>query len=396
MILIASENVVSMAGLAAQGSVLTNKYAEGYPGRRWYQGCENADSAESLAIARAKELYGAEHANVQPHAGTQANHVVYNAVLEPGDVILGMNLDHGGHLSHGHHKNYTGRAYKAVFYGVRKDSETIDYEQMEDLARKCRPRLIIAGASSYPRMIDFERFGRIAREIGAYFMADIAHTAGLVAAGIHPSPVDHADFVTGTTHKTLRGTRGGFVLCRRDYAKRIDEEVFPGFQGGPLMHAVAAKAVAFKEALTDEFKEYQHRICENARVLAEDMKSRGYRLVSDGTDTHLFLIDLSDRDMSGHDAAVALSDAGVVLNKNVIPFDRRGPFDPSGIRIGTPTVTSRGMGPDEMAEIAECMDLVLSGAPNARDDVRARVAELCARFPIYEGLREDIGDTGGS
>lgn len=389
LVLIASENIVSVAGLAAQGSVLTNKYAEGYPGRRWYGGCRNVDAAEILAIRRAMKLFGAEYANVQPHSGTQANMAVYNVILEPGDVMLSMDLMHGGHLSHGNAKNFSGRTYKIVFYGVDRETEIIDYDEVERLARTCRPRLIIAGSSSYPRTIDFERFGMIAREVGAYFMADIAHIAGLVAAGIHPSPVEYADFVTGTTHKTLRGTRGGFVLCKEDFAKRLDDEVFPGMQGGPLMHAVAGKAVAFLEASTEEFREYQARIVENAGVLASEIASRGYRLISGGTDNHMFLIDLGKNKITGIKAEGVLGDVGVIVNKNVIPFEPRSPFNPSGIRIGTPTVTSRGMGKTEMTEIAECIDLALSEADGSREEAARRVKDLCLSFPIYEGLLED-------
>ena len=396
LILIASENITSMAGLAAQGSVLTNKYAEGYPGRRWYGGCQHVDEAERLAVARAKKLFGAEHANVQPHSGTQANMAVFNALLEPGDTMLSMDLTHGGHLSHGHDKNFSGRMYKAVFYGVDRETETIDYDQVESLANSCKPRLIIAGSSSYPRTIDFERFGMIARDTGAYLMADMAHIAGLVAAGVHPSPVGYADFVTGTTHKTLRGTRGGFILCREDFAKRVDEEIFPGIQGGPLMHAVAAKAVAFGEALTEEFKKYQANIVKNCSVLASELASRGYRLVSGGTDIHMLLIDLSKKKISGIKAERILSEVGIVVNKNVIPFEPRSPIDPSGIRIGTPTVTSRGMGKKEMSRIADLIDQVLSDKLGDSDDIKQDVKDLCDRFPIYEGLLEDIAGASSS
>lgn len=396
LILIASENITSMAGLAAQGSVLTNKYAEGYPGRRWYGGCRNVDEAERLAVTRAKKLFGAEHVNVQPHSGTQANMAVYNILMKPGDTILSMDLTHGGHLSHGHSKNFSGKMYKAVFYGVERETETIDYDQVENLARSCKPRLIIAGSSSYPRTIDFERFGLIARDAGAYLMADIAHIAGLVAAGIHPSPVGHADFVTGTTHKTLRGTRGGFILCREDFAKRVDDEVFPGIQGGPLMHAVAAKAVAFAEALTKEFKQYQANIVKNCSVLAAELKSRGYRLVSGGTDIHMLLVDLSKKGISGIEAERILAELGIVVNKNVIPFEPRSPFDPSGIRIGTPTVTSRGMGKKEMIRIVDLIDRVLSDKAGDPDSIKQDVKDLCSHFPIYEGLLEDIAGVPSS
>ncbi len=396
LILIASENITSMAGLAAQGSVLTNKYAEGYPGRRWYGGCRNVDEAERLAVARAKKLFGAEHANVQPHAGTQANRAVYNAILEPGDTILSMDLTHGGHLSHGHSKNFSGRTYNPVFYGVNRGTGIIDYDQVEKLAHTCKPRLIIAGSSSYPRKIDFERFGQITKDVSAYFMADIAHIAGLVAVGLHPSPIEHADFVTGTTHKTLRGTRGGFILCRKDFAKRIDDEIFPGIQGGPLMHAVAAKAVAFAEALTKEFKQYQTRIVENCVALASELASRGYRLVSGGTDIHMLLIDLSEKKISGIEAERILAEVGVVVNKNVIPFEPRSPIDPSGIRIGTPTVTSRGMGKKEMGRIADLIDRVLSDKAGDPDSIKRDVKGLCSRFPIYEGLLEDVAGSSSS
>lgn len=388
LVLIASENTITPAGLAAQGSVLTNKYAEGYPGRRWYAGCLNVDRAEGIAIDRAKELFGVEHANVQPHCGTSANMAVYNVVLEPGDTILAMDLTHGGHLSHGHSKNFSGRTYKTIFYGVTRDTETIDYDALAELAHQCRPRLIVAGASSYPRAIDFERFAEITREVSAYLMADIAHIAGLIAAGVHASPAECADFITGTTHKTLRGTRGGFILCRKDYAGKVDEEVFPGIQGGPLMHSIAAKAVAFKEALTDDFKQYQRCVVENSAVLADAMARLDYRLVSGGTDNHMFLIDLTGKGISGVKAEASLATAGIVLNKNVIPFEPKSPFDPSGIRIGSPTITSRGMGPNEMKEIAVLIDRALTGDDGVLHQVERDVADLCARFPLYEGLME--------
>ncbi|OLC12357.1 MAG: serine hydroxymethyltransferase [Candidatus Rokubacteria bacterium 13_1_40CM_69_27] len=383
--LIASENFVSEAVLEALGSVMTNKYAEGYPGRRYYGGCEVVDIAEELAIARARELFGAEHANVQPHSGAQANMAVYFAVLKPGDTVLGPNLSHGGHLTAGSPVNYSGKFYKIAPYGVRKDTERIDLDQVRDLARQHQPKLIIAGGSAFPRAIDFRPFAEIAREVGAVLMADIAHPAGLVAAGLHPSPVGLADFVTTTTHKTLRGPRGGMVLCQAKDAATLDKVVMPGVQGGPLMHVIAAKAVAFKEALTPEWRAYQQQIVRNAKALADALLGRGYRLVSGGTDTHLILVDLTGRNITGKDAQEALDRAWITANKNTVPFDSRGPMVTSGIRLGTPAVTTRGMREPEMARIAELIDRVLSqlGSSAVEAAVRAQVQELSGRFPLY-------------
>ncbi|HEY7366583.1 MAG TPA: serine hydroxymethyltransferase [Methylomirabilota bacterium] len=383
--LIASENFVSEAVLEALGSVMTNKYAEGYPGRRYYGGCEVVDVAEELAISRAKELFGAEHANVQPHSGAQANMAVYFAVLKPGDTVLGPNLSHGGHLTAGSPVNYSGKLYTIVPYGVRRDTERIDLDQLRDLARQHRPRMIIAGGSAFPRAIDFAPFGEIAREVGAVLMADIAHPAGLVAAGLHPSPIDHADFVTTTTHKTLRGPRGGMIMCRAKDAATLDKVVMPGVQGGPLMHVIAAKAVAFREALTPEWRVYQRQIVQNAAALAEALLARGYRLVSGGTDTHLLLVDLTARNITGKDAQEALDRAWITANKNTIPFDTRSPMVTSGIRLGTPAVTTRGMREPEMATIAELIDRVLTGRGAAAVEARVRgeVQELTSRFPLY-------------
>ena len=383
--LIASENFVSEAVLEAVGSVLTNKYAEGYPGRRYYGGCEVVDVIEELAIARAKELFGAEHANVQPHSGAQANMAVYFTALAPGDLVLGPNLAHGGHLTAGSAVNFSGKLYRIVPYGVRPDTERIDLDQVRDLARRHRPKLIIAGGSAFPRAIDFGPFSEIAREVGALLMADIAHPAGLVAAGLHPSPVGLADFVTTTTHKTLRGPRGGMVMCRSEYARDLDRTVMPGVQGGPLMHVIAGKAVAFHEASTPEWRAYQGQIVRNASAFAEALLARGYRLVSGGTDTHLLLVDLGDRDVTGKDAQEALDRAWITVNKNTVPFDKRSPMVTSGIRIGTPAVTTRGMRESEMRQIAELVDRVLSsvGSSAVETAVRNEVQELTARFPLY-------------
>ena len=383
--LIASENVVSEAVLEAQGSVMTNKYAEGYPGKRYYGGCEFVDEVESLAIARAKELFGAEHANVQPHSGSQANMTVYLSVLKPGDTYLGMNLAHGGHLSMGSPVNFSGFIYKVIPYGVSEQTETIDYDEVQRLAKEHRPKLIIAGASAYPRIIDYPRFRRIADEIGAFLMVDMAHIAGLVAAGLHPSPVPFADFVTTTTHKTLRGPRGGMVLCKAEHAKSIDSKVFPGLQGGPLMHVIAAKAVALKEALSPEFKIYQRQIVKNAQALARGLIANGFRLTSDGTDNHLMLVDLRKSELTGKVAQETLDKARITVNKNGIPFDTRSPFVTSGIRIGTPAVTSRGMKEQEMARIA---DLIARALGSVSDEAKLRavaddVGELCKKFPVY-------------
>ena len=388
--LIASENFVSDAVLEAVGSTLTNKYAEGYPGRRYYGGCEVVDQAEELAIGRARDLFKAEHVNVQPHSGSQANMAVYFTLLKPGDTVLAPNLAHGGHLTAGSPMNFSGKLYTIVPYGVRKDTERIDLDEVRDLARQHRPKLVIAGGSAFPRAIDFAPFRQIADEVGAKLMADIAHPAGLVAAGLHPSPVPHADFVTTTTHKTLRGPRGGMVMCRPEYAKDLDRTVLPGIQGGPLMHVIAAKAVAFREAQSPEWRSYQQQIVANARALAEGLMSRGYRLVSGGTDTHLMLVDLTPRGMTGKDAQEALDRAWITVNKNGIPFDTKGPMVTSGVRIGTPAVTTRGMKEAEMGEIAGLIDRVLGAAGNeaAEAAVRTDVAELTRRFPLYaERLR---------
>jgi glycine hydroxymethyltransferase len=388
--LIASENFVSEAVLEAMGSVLTNKYAEGYPGRRYYGGCEVVDIAEELAIARAKSLFGAEHVNVQPHSGAQANMAVYFTALKPGDTILGPNLAHGGHLTAGSPVNFSGRLYHVVPYGVRRDTELIDLDQVRDLARQHRPKLIIAGGSAFPRAIDFVPFTEIAREVGALLMADIAHPAGLVAAGLHPSPVGLADFVTTTTHKTLRGPRGGLVMCRAAHAAMLDKTVMPGVQGGPLMHIIAAKAVAFREAQEPEWADYQRQVVKNAQALAEALQARGYRLVSGGTDTHLLLVDLTPKGLTGKDAQNALDRAAITVNKNTIPFETRSPMITSGIRLGTPAVTTRGLREAEMVEIAGLIDRVLSDLNQAAVEtaVRHEVQELTARFPLYpERLR---------
>ena len=382
--LIASENFVSPAVMEAQGSVLTNKYAEGLPKKRWYGGCENVDTIEQLAIDRAKKLFGAEHVNVQPHSGSQANMAVYFAVLKPGDKLLTMDLSHGGHLTHGNKANFSGKFFEIVHYGVRQDNERIDYDLLAKMAREHKPRMITVGASAYPRIIDFKRMGEIAREIGAYLLADIAHIAGLVAAGIHPSPMEHADFVTTTTHKTLRGPRGGLILCREKNAKEIDSMVFPGIQGGPLEHVIAAKAVCFQEALQPTFKAYQEQIVKNARALAEGMRRNGYRLVSGGTDNHLMLVDVGAKGVTGKDCQIVLDEAGITVNKNTIPFETRSPFQSSGIRLGTPAVTTRGMKEAEMAAIADMISEVLLDIKNtdAAHKVRARVRELTAKFPL--------------
>jgi glycine hydroxymethyltransferase len=383
--LIASENFVSEAVLEAVGSVMTNKYAEGYPGKRYYGGCEIVDIAEDLAISRAKELFGAEHVNVQPHSGSQANMAVYFTLLKPGDTVLGPNLAHGGHLTAGSPINFSGRFYKIVPYGVTKDTERIDLDQVRDLAKQHRPKLVIAGGSAFPRAIDFKPFREIADEVDAAFMADIAHPAGLVAAGLHPSPLPYADFVTTTTHKTLRGPRGGMVMCRERYAKDLDRTVLPGIQGGPLMHVIAAKAVAFREAQTPEWRSYQGQIVRNARALADAMLARGYRLVSGGTDTHLLLVDLTAKSITGKDAQEALDRAWITVNKNGIPFDTKGPMVTSGVRIGTPAVTTRGMAEADMVQIAALMDRVLTNIGNASVEaaVRGEVQELTSRFPLY-------------
>lgn len=382
--LIASENFTSLAVMEAQGSVLTNKYAEGYPKKRWYGGCEFVDIAEELAIERAKQLFGAEHANVQPHSGSQANMAVYFAVLNPGDKILSMDLSHGGHLTHGHPANFSGRFFQIIPYGVSRETEQIDYDQLAELARQHRPKMITVGASAYPRIIDFERISQIAQEVGAYLLADIAHIAGLIVAGLHPNPVPYADFVTTTTHKTLRGPRGGLILCKAKYAKQIDSTVFPGVQGGPLMHVIAAKAVCFHEAMRPEFKEYQKQIVKNAKALAGRLLKHGYRLVSGGTDTHLILVDVGVKGWSGKQCQEALDRAGITVNKNTIPFETRSPFQASGIRIGTPAVTTRGMKEPQMELIADLIHEVLSHMENldVAQKVREIVRELTRQFPL--------------
>ncbi len=381
--LIASENFVSEAVLAAMGTPLTNKYAEGYPGKRYYGGCEYVDVVETLAIERAKEIFGAEHANVQPHSGAQANNAVYFAVLSPGDTMLGMNLAHGGHLSHGSPVNISGKYYNVVPYGVRKDTCRIDYDELRKIALANKPKLIIAGASAYPRIIDFKAFREIADEAGAYLMVDMAHIAGLVAAGLHPNPVPYAHFVTTTTHKTLRGPRGGMILCKAEFAKMINSAVFPGTQGGPLMHIIAAKAVALKEAQSESFRLYQTQIVKNAAALAKSLEARGFDIVSRGTDNHLMLVDLTGKNITGKQAQINLDEAMITVNKNSIPFDTQGPFITSGIRLGTPAVTTRGMNENDMDEIAELIDMVITDFDKNRNEVSARAQALCARHPLY-------------
>ncbi len=382
--LIASENFASPAVMEAQGSVLTNKYAEGYPGRRWYGGCENVDVIEQLAIDRAKQLFGAEHANVQPHSGSQANTAVYFSVLKPGDKILTMDLAHGGHLTHGHKANFSGRFYDVTHYGVSEKDERIDYDQLEETARQLKPALITVGASAYSRVIDFERMGKLAREIGAYLFVDMAHIAGLVAAGVHPNPVPHADFVTSTTHKSLRGPRGGIVLCKEEFAKKIDAQVFPGIQGGPLMHVIAAKAVCFKEALEPGFKDYQQQVVKNAQALAARLASHGFRIVSGGTDNHVMLVDLRSKNLNGAEASHALDEAGITVNKNAIPFDSGSPMKPSGIRVGTPAVTTRGMKESHVEQVADFIHEALSahGDMEKLHALRERVFAFNRDFPM--------------
>ena len=383
--LIASENFVSVAILEAVGSVMTNKYAEGYPGKRYYGGCEFVDVAESLAISRAKALFGAEHANVQPHSGAQANMSVYFTLLKPGDTVLGMNLAHGGHLTHGHPLNFSGKLYTIVPYGVRKDDERIDYEELEKLAHERKPQMIMVGASAYPRIIDFARISAVAKAVGAPMVVDMAHIAGLVAAGIHPSPVPHADFVTSTTHKTLRGPRSGLVLCREQYAKDLDRALFPGVQGGPLMHVVAAKAICFKEAMTPEFVVYQKQVVANAARLAANLAAQGFRIVSGGTDNHLMLVDVFSKGITGKTAEAALGKAAITVNKNAIPFDQNPPMTASGIRIGTPAMTTRGMREAEMDQIGEMIGRVLAAPEDDRvaGVVKDEVEKLCRKFPLY-------------
>ncbi len=389
--LIASENFVPNGILEAVGSVLTNKYAEGYPKKRYYGGCENVDISEKLATTRAKELFGAEYANVQPHSGTQANMGVYMSVLEPGDTMFGMDLSHGGHLSHGHPLNFTGQLYNIVFYGVNKETETIDYNVLESLAKEHRPKLIVAGASAYSRFIDFERFKKIADSIGAILMVDMAHIAGLVAAGVHPSPVPYADFVTSTTHKTLRGPRGGMILSKKIHLKELRKSVFPGIQGGPLEHVIAAKAICFKIAMGDDFKEYQKQVVKNASVLSDELIRLGLRIVSGGTDNHLMLVDVTPLNITGKDAEIALDIAGITVNKNTIPFDLNPPMVSSGIRLGTPSLTSRGMKEEEMKKVAE---LIVEALKNTSDEpalvrIKEKVKELTSEFSIYTDIIED-------
>ena len=384
--MIASENFVSEAVLEAMGSVMTNKYAEGYPGKRYYGGCEFVDVAENIARERAKQIFGCEHVNVQPHSGSQANMAVYLAALAYGDTVLGMNLAHGGHLTHGHPLNFSGRSYKIIPYGVTQETETIDYDELERLAHEHKPKMILCGASAYSRIIDFERIGKIAREVGAYSMADIAHIAGLVAVGLHPSPVPHMDFVTTTTHKTLRGPRAGMIMCRAQFQKEVDRAVFPTVQGGPLMHVIAAKAVCFKEALEASFKDYQQQVIANAKVLAEALSHAGFKIVSNGTDNHLMLVNVFVRGLTGAQAEKALERAAITVNKNAIPFDTQPPMKASGIRIGTPALTTRGMKEEEMQVIAGWISEVLADheSESVQKSVRDRVKELCERFPIYE------------
>ena len=382
--LIASENFVSNAVIEAMGTPLTNKYAEGYPGKRYYGGCEYVDVVENLARDRAKQLFGAEHANVQPHSGAQANLAVFFAALNPGDTVLGMNLAHGGHLSHGSPVNISGKYFNIVSYGVSEEDSRIDYDEVLKIARECKPKMIIAGASAYPRVIDFEKFAEIAKEVGAYLMVDMAHIAGLVAAGLHPSPVPYADFVTTTTHKTLRGPRGGLILCKEEHAKMIDKAVFPGIQGGPLMHIIASKAVCLKEALTDDFKTYQSQIVKNANKLSERLLENGFELVSGGTDNHLMLLDLRNMPVTGKEAEHMLDEVGITANKNAIPFDPEKPFVTSGVRIGTPAVTSRGMKENDMVEIADLISLTLKDYDANCSEVKARVKALCDKYPLYE------------
>ena len=385
IVLIASENYVSNAVLEAQGSVLTNKYAEGYPHRRYYGGCEFADEVEELAIARAKQLFGVEHVNVQPHSGSQANMAAYFSVLKPGDTILGMTLSHGGHLTHGAPVSFSGSIYNSVSYGVSRDTEVLDYDEVERLALQHKPKMIVVGASAYSRTFDFPRFRKIADKVGAYLMADIAHIAGLIAGGEHPSPVAEADFVTTTTHKTLRGPRGGMIMCKAKYAKAVDRQIFPGIQGGPLMHVIAAKAVAFKEALQPGFREYQRQIVKNARALADALMQDDFRIVSGGTDNHLMLVDLTNKGITGKDADVALDAAGITVNKNSIPYDEKPPLVTSGIRLGTPIVTTRGMREPEMKVIGTLIREILANisSPQKLAELRERTREFCSRFPLF-------------
>ena len=385
LLLIASENFASPAVLAAQGSLMTNKYAEGYPGKRYYGGCQHVDTVETLAIERCKQIFGAEHVNVQPHSGSQANMAAYLSVLKAGDTILGMDLAQGGHLTHGSKVNFSGILFRAFSYGVDRKTETIDYDAVQRLADECRPRMIVVGASAYARVLDFPRFQEIAKSVGAYLMVDIAHIAGLIAAGLHPNPVPYADFVTTTTHKTLRGPRGGVTMCKAEHAKAVDKFVFPGMQGGPLMHVIAAKAVAFKEALSPAFKHYQQQVIANAKALAQGLIDRGYKIVSGGTDTHLMLVNLTNKGITGKEADAALDAAGIIVNKNAIPYDEKPPAVASGIRLGTPIVSTRGMREAEMKEIVGLIDRVLQHRqdPAALEEVRTQAKALCGRFPIF-------------
>ncbi|PJI09770.1 MULTISPECIES: serine hydroxymethyltransferase [Clostridium] len=382
--LIASENFTSQAVMEAMGSYLTNKYAEGYPGKRYYGGCYVVDKVEELARERAKKLFGAEHANVQPHSGSQANMAVYFAMLKPGDTIMGMNLTDGGHLSHGSAVNFSGKLFNVIPYGVSKETEQIDYEAMRETALKCKPKLIVSGASAYSRIIDFKKIREICDEVGAYMMVDIAHIAGLVAAGLHPSPVPYADFVTTTTHKTLRGPRGGAIFCKEKYAKAIDKAVFPGMQGGPLMHIIAGKAVCFGEALKDDFKDYANQIIKNAKVFADELQNYGFRIVSGGTDNHLLLVDLTNKNITGKDAEHLLDSVGITANKNTIPFETKSPFVTSGIRMGTPAVTTRGFKEDEMKKVAYFINYAIEHRDEDLSEIRKQVSELCSKFPIYK------------
>ncbi|MBE9532311.1 MAG: serine hydroxymethyltransferase [Proteobacteria bacterium] len=385
--LIASENFVSRAVMEAAGSVMTNKYAEGYPNKRYYGGCENVDIVELLAIERAKELFGCDHVNVQPHSGSQANMAVYMAMMKPGDTLMGMDLSHGGHLTHGCPVNFSGQMYNNVFYGVRKDDHRIDMDQVRDIAKEHSPKIIVVGASAYPRTIDFKAFREVADEVGAMIMVDIAHIAGLIVAGLHPSPVDYAEFVTTTTHKTLRGPRSGMIMCKKEFAKKIDKQIFPGIQGGPLMHVIAAKAVAFKEALSDDFKEYQGQVIKNAQALAGELTKRGYDLISGGTDNHLVLLDLTAKDMTGKEAEEALEVAGITVNKNTIPFETRSPFVTSGVRIGVPAVTTKGLKEEDILRVATFIDHALQNRaqPGALSAIREEVEDFCKLFPFYSG-----------
>ena len=385
--MIASENIVSTAVMQAQGSILTNKYAEGYPGKRYYGGCEYVDIVEQLAIDRAKKLFGAEYANVQPHSGAQANTAVYFALLQPGDTILGMNLTDGGHLTHGSPVNISGKYFKIIPYGVDKETERIDYDELERLAKEHQPKLIVGGASAYSRVIDFERMAQIAKSVGAYFMVDMAHIAGLVAAGLHPSPVPYADVVTTTTHKTLRGPRGGLILCRdAEFGKQFNKAIFPGIQGGPLMHVIAAKAVAFKEALSDEFKVYQQQVLDNAKALADELVKKGFRIVSSGTDNHLMLVDLRSKNITGKEAQFLLDEIGITANRNTIPFEPLSPFVTSGIRLGTPALTTRGLKEEDIREVADIIADVIENREDSAviEAAKAKVQAICKKFPLYE------------